>query len=139
MPSRADQLRAKAEECRAFAATVKDAAVHLQLLSLAKYYNSLVEISEHQSSLEERAAKDASAPGHAGSTRLARPAEDADAPLVPDIINSLAGALIATHGDGAVAFAEEAMGNVRALGMEDRVEEWERVIAAINAMRETAR
>jgi hypothetical protein len=53
---------------------------------------------------------------------------------MPDVANSLARALITIHGDGATRFAEEALRNVRALAMEDRVVEWERVIAAIKAM-----
>ncbi len=53
---------------------------------------------------------------------------------MPDVANSLARALIATHGGGAIRFAEEALRNVRALAMEDRVAEWERVIATITAM-----
>lgn len=55
-----------------------------------------------------------------------------------DAAGSLARALIATHGDGAVLFAQEAMRNVRALAMEDRVTEWERVIALITDFQKTA-
>jgi hypothetical protein len=46
--------------------------------------------------------------------------------------------LIASHGDAALRFAVQSMRKVRALAMEDEVEEWERVIAAIRALQKTA-
>ena len=67
-----------------------------------------------------------------------KPASQAYSLAMPDVADSLARALIATHGAGAVMFAEEARRNVRALAMEDRVAEWERVIAAIRAMQKSA-
>ena len=46
MPPRLDQLRAKAEECRAFAATVKDHGVRLQMLEIATQYEYLANLDE---------------------------------------------------------------------------------------------
>jgi hypothetical protein len=43
MPSRADQFRAKAEECRALAAKAKDRDVQKQLLTSAEQYDQLAE------------------------------------------------------------------------------------------------
>jgi len=53
---------------------------------------------------------------------------------MPDVIEHLARALIEAHGDAATNFAEQALTNVRNLGLLDRVAEWERVIATIRAM-----
>jgi hypothetical protein len=46
MPSRADQFRAKAEECRALAAKAKDRDVRKQLLTSAEQYDQLAEQRE---------------------------------------------------------------------------------------------
>lgn len=51
-----------------------------------------------------------------------------------DIAEHLARALIEAHGEEAVAFAEQALTNVRNLGRPGRAEEWERVIARIKEM-----
>lgn len=53
-----------------------------------------------------------------------------------DITQHLARALIEAHGAAAISFAEQALANVRNLGLPERVREWERVIAAIRAMQE---
>lgn len=47
MPSQVDQLKAKAEACRAFAATVKDEAIRSQLLGIAERYDRLAEQNDN--------------------------------------------------------------------------------------------
>lgn len=51
-----------------------------------------------------------------------------------DLTEHLARALIEAHGADAISFAEQALTNVRARGLQDRVREWERVIDVIKAM-----
>ena len=52
---------------------------------------------------------------------------------MPDSVDAIARALITAHGAGALMFAVRALRGVRALAMEDKTTEWERVIAAIRA------
>ncbi|HTZ80080.1 MAG TPA: hypothetical protein VMC10_19370 [Stellaceae bacterium] len=55
-----------------------------------------------------------------------------------DAAQSLARALIAVHGAGALKAAKEALANAQALKLRDSVSDWNRVIAAINAMRQSS-
>jgi hypothetical protein len=43
MPSRADQLRPKAAECRSLAMAIKDGAIRSELLMLAERYDRLIQ------------------------------------------------------------------------------------------------
>ncbi len=52
-----------------------------------------------------------------------------------DSAKSLARALAVVHGTGALNVAERALENVRVLKMLESVEEWERVIVALKAMK----
>jgi hypothetical protein len=45
----------------------------------------------------------------------------------------LARSLIATHGDGALAVAEQALANVRSLTMQTRIIQWLMIIEALKA------
>jgi hypothetical protein len=56
-----------------------------------------------------------------------------------DETQHLARALIAAHGTGALAVAEQALANVRTLNMRDKIAEWEKVIAAIKEMQAAKR
>jgi hypothetical protein len=60
MPSKVDQLRAKADECRAFGAAVKDDAIRLQLLGIAEEYDRLVEQNERLDKPPQRPGETAS-------------------------------------------------------------------------------
>lgn len=53
---------------------------------------------------------------------------------MPNGPKPLAHTMIAIHGVDAIRFAEEALLYVRAAGVEDRMAEWEAVIAAIKAI-----
>jgi hypothetical protein len=55
---------------------------------------------------------------------------------MPDVPNHLARSLIEHHGGEALALAERAAENVRQLGMDRQLAEWNRVIDAIKKMLE---
>jgi hypothetical protein len=56
-----------------------------------------------------------------------------------DVVNHLARALVNHHGEKALAIAERAAENVRQLGMDRQLAEWNQVIDAIKKILENGR